>query len=510
MLFTSDAYIFFLLTVSLIYWVCPANAIRNGVLLTASYVFYGLHIPKYLVILLFYTIFNFIFALMIEDWGRVRKILVRVECSLHSPLFASGGGRHIVSRLRQGGAFAVSLLSRLTSGQILTCGIVGNLALLVVYKYLDFFIGDVNALLSAAGLHFNVKILGLILPLGISFFSFQAIAYLVDVYRRTVPACRDLVQFALFKAFFPQLVAGPIERLGHMLPQFGTPRRFTANNLREGLYFILLGLFLKCMIADRLASFVDYQFINIPNVDRTPEAALWAVVAFTIQIYGDFAGYTYIALGSARLFGFELSRNFLAPYLATSIQDFWRRWHVTLSQWLRDYLYVPLGGSRGGPGRTALNLLLTMVLGGLWHGANWTFVLWGGYHGMALVIHRFIQPWLRHTPRPLLSVIGWAVTLPVVMLGWAIFRSSDMPSLLSLLDRIFRVDVLKLIGAPEAGPIVAMFGLVLLVQRIEETRSSKTVLERLPSGVQAILLSALALSVTAIGFQKQKFIYFQF
>ncbi len=268
----------------------------------------------------------------------------------------------------------------------LLVSIVSNLGLLAGFKYAHFAVANSLALAHLLGWNvpdFTVKV---ILPLGISFHTFQGISYTLDVYRGKIPAVRSFVDFGLFVAFFPQLLAGPIVRAVDFLPQMATPPRPTSAQVLEGVHWFLLGLFKKVFLADQLAQFVDPVFAQPGLYNAVTHR--WAVLAYAAQIYCDFSGYSDMALGLARWFGFELPRNFNFPYLAQSITDFWRRWHISLSTWIRDYLYVPLGGNRCGTLRTYVNLIVTMTLCGLWHGASWTYLTWGFYNGVLLCLHR--------------------------------------------------------------------------------------------------------------------------
>ena len=468
MIFNSLEFIPFFLVVCTLYVLARRRTWQNAVLLVASYGFYGYAEPAYVFLLGFYTLVGFSTGLALE----------RVQGAVRRWLLASA--------------------------------VASNLGVLAYFKYADFFIAQVATALGAVGVALPLGALNVVLPIGVSFFAFQCIAYMVDVYRGEVRACRSLLDFAVFKAFFPQLVAGPIERARHMLPQFERPRTVDAAAIRDGIYFVLLGYVLKCVVADRVASLVDYQFRFIASADRTPESLVLAIVAFGIQIYGDFAGYTYIALGLARVMGIELSRNFLAPYLATDIQEFWRRWHVTLSFWLRDYLYVPLGGSRRGEARTCVNLLLTMALGGLWHGASWNFVIWGVFHGAGLVVHRFTKPLRESLPGVVRVYGGWLLTLVFVMFGWGIFRVHSMADLASMVRAVASVNLVTLLQDPQAWVLGAILATVIAVQYVEEQRSDSTWVSRLPLEGRIAVYAASLGSVLAIGFGSHRFIYFQF
>jgi D-alanyl-lipoteichoic acid acyltransferase DltB (MBOAT superfamily) len=315
----------------------------------------------------------------------------------------------------------------------LVLSLVVNLGVLGFFKYAGFFAEGLVALLDPAGIRLAPWALEVVLPVGISFYTFQSLSYTIDVYRGRLAVERSLSRFALYVAFFPQLVAGPIERATRLLPQIGQLHRAGIDQIASGAWLCLWGLFKKVVIADNVGVLPDAVFAD-PGLASGPEV-LVATYAFSIQIYCDFSGYTDIARGSARLLGFDLMRNFDTPYLSRSMQEFWRRWHISLSTWLRDYLYIPLGGSRLGARRTYVNLGITMLLGGLWHGANWTFLLWGTFHGALLAIERGWKVYGKESAtgrfRQLLRLVA---TFHLVVFGWLIFRADavgDIPVLLS-------------------------------------------------------------------------------
>ncbi|MDA1306433.1 MAG: MBOAT family protein, partial [Acidobacteria bacterium] len=315
-------------------------------LLVASYVFYGAWDYRFLSLLGISTIIDYVVALRMAD----------------------AAGRHRKAWL------IVSLVT--------------NLGLLGFFKYFNFFVDSGNALLIALGVDPMPMRLHIVLPVGISFYTFQTLSYTIDVYRGKLDPTRSLRDFALFVAYFPQLVAGPIERATHLLPQVLNPRRLSMPLLHQGLWLISWGLFKKMVIANNLAIVVDRTFAA--GSGATGAEYLIAIYAFAFQIYCDFSGYSDIARGLAALMGIDLMVNFNNPYAATNPREFWRRWHISLSTWLRDYLYVPLGGNRGALWQTYRALMLTMLLGGIWHGAQWTFVVWGLYHGVWLAVHRWM------------------------------------------------------------------------------------------------------------------------
>jgi alginate O-acetyltransferase complex protein AlgI len=314
----------------------------------------------------------------------------------------------------------------------LLVSLVTNLGLLAYFKYANFFADNIAAVFGTSAARLDVA-----LPVGISFFLFKTMSYTIDVYRREIPACRSLWRYAMFVSFFPELVAGPIVRASVFLPQMERTLALSWQRAAAGLQIVLLGISKKLLVADRLATFVDPVFAS--PAAYTQSTVICAVMAYSLQIYCDFSGYSDIAIGVARIIGFDLPENFDMPYLATSITDFWRRWHMTLSQWLRDYLYIPLGGNRRGEWRTYVNLMLTMLLGGLWHGASWTFVLWGMLHGVALAAHKLFRRGAGNDPgrrSPAITVASWLVTYAFVCVAWVFFRASDFATAALVLRKI--------------------------------------------------------------------------
>ncbi len=335
----------------------------------------------------------------------------------------------------------------------------GNLGILGFFKYFNFFADSAAGLLSLAGFYPDRITLEVILPVGISFYTFQTLSYTVDVYRRKMEPVRDFGNFALFVAFFPQLVAGPIERAERLVPQIALPRTLTWDKTASGFRLVVWGLFKKIVIADNMARVADLVFYP----GATP-SGLWVLAgtyAFALQIYGDFSGYSDMARGIARILGFELSVNFKSPYLATNPSDFWNRWHITLSSWLRDYLYIPLGGNRRGTGRTLGNLMTTMILGGLWHGASVMFILWGAYHGLLLAVYHTWNNFhgkMRTPPR------GWGRAVRILLMfhltciGWIFFRAVSLEQGMAM----FRALVLDLSLMPLIS-VVTYSGITLVL-----------------------------------------------
>lgn len=320
--------------------------------------------------------------------------------------------------------------------------ILGNLSILGFFKYYDFFANNLQGLLGQFGINIQPHFLHIILPVGISFYTFQTMSYTIDIYRRQMKPTKKFLDFALFVAFFPQLVAGPIERAKHLLPQMLNPRKISLDKFSEGFYLIFWGLFQKVFIADNLAKIVDPVF-GASSYANGAQVIL-ATYAFAFQIFCDFAGYSNIARGLGKCMGFDIMVNFRLPYFATNPREFWHRWHISLSTWLRDYLYIPLGGSREGQSKTCRNLAITMFLGGLWHGAAWTFVFWGIYQGILLIAHRLIEPFLKGAVefKNIFLAKTWHIIKIVfffnlLCFGWLIFRAESLGQFYDMLGSIF-------------------------------------------------------------------------
>jgi alginate O-acetyltransferase complex protein AlgI len=399
----------------------------------------------------------------------------------------------------------------------LAVSITTDLSILGFFKYYNFFTESLVALASQAGVTLEPSLLRVILPVGISFYTFQSLAYTVDVFRGRVSATRSLLEYAVYVAFFPQLVAGPIERGWHMLQQVQRNRHVTRENVAEGVYLISWGLFKKVFIADNLSKIVTAVFEGPGPHDGL--TTLIAVYAFAFQIYCDFSGYTDIARGLARTMGFSLLLNFNLPYLATNPSEFWRRWHISLSTWLRDYLYIPLGGNRKGTSRTYVNLMITMLLGGLWHGAAWTFVIWGAYHGLLLCVHRALRPVLASILQAR-SVLGAALSRGVrtfvmfhlVCVGWIFFRARSLGQVTEFLSSLAGGLAWSERGQYYLSCLVGLIGFLLIVQLFQAIRRDLLILHR-PRGLwlRATLYLYLYCSMLFLGnLGAKEFIYFQF
>ena len=327
---------------------------------------------------------------------------------------------------------------------LITMSLVINLSILAGFKYCNFFISSLQHLLTPLGLHTGT--LSIILPLGISFYTFRTLSYTIDVYRRRLEPCTSLLDYAVFVSFFPTMVAGPIVRASELLPQLKHPVTLNSYIVLSGFKSFVIGLFLKVFLADRIAMFTNYVFDNVLVFNSL---TVWlAVVGYSMQLYFDFAGYSMMAIGVAKAIGYDVPENFNFPYLSRNIGDFWRRWHITLSNWIRDYVYISLGGNRRGKVRTYLNLLIAMTLCGLWHGAAWTFVFWGFYHGLALTIHRGWMASRSHsetqtdgTSSFYSSVFSRIATLLTVVVGWVFFRAKGFSDALVVLGKMFYPSV---------------------------------------------------------------------
>jgi alginate O-acetyltransferase complex protein AlgI len=406
--------------------------------------------------------------------------------------------------------FAAQVIARSPSQQTrkraLIAAVTFDLGLLCVFKYLGFFVSEVDDALDAIGLGSPLPLLQIVLPIGISFFTFQAISYVVDVYRGETKAA-SLVEVAILQAFFPHLVAGPIVRANELLPQLRVPRDPREVLAGPALFLIVGGLIKKTVVADELARNVVDPVFNDPSAYSGLET-LFAIYGFAAQIYCDFSGYTDMAIGLALLLGYQLPQNFNKPYLALSLQDFWRRWHITLSRWLRDYLYIPLGGNRDGPRKTYRNLMLTMLLGGLWHGAAWTFLIWGGIHGSALSAERWVRE--RYHGFHLPAWVAWLITFHVVCLAWVFFRSPDLTTAFDMLGQLFAGGPSPLVTLPMAFLIVATVALQAVPSSFWE-RAEAWLVTR-PVAAQGLAIGAvLVIADAAVGQEGvAPFIYFQF
>jgi alginate O-acetyltransferase complex protein AlgI len=392
----------------------------------------------------------------------------------------------------------------------LVLSLCANLGLLSFFKYAPFAVDNARWVALQLGLEPPPPLEDWILPVGISFFTFQSMTYTIDTYRGLITPVRSFRDFLLYISFFPQLVAGPIVRARSFLPQLRARTALPPIALQAGLYEIALGLFLKVVVADNLAPAVEQCFDRMPLERLSPAQAWLGTFYFGGQIFADFAGYSAIAIGLARVMGLTFPENFKAPYIATSLSEFWRRWHVSLSTWLRDYLYIPLGGNRHGPARTYMALFLTMLLGGLWHGASWNFVLWGGAHGAGLAVERALTRG-RRKPNGLVALVRWAAVLLFVHLTWVFFRAQGFERAIGMLERMLVAPWREGWGAGEfnnARYVVFLvpIAIVHLARLLEEKRLLPS-----PAYVRAALAGLMLALLFVVGRPSPSaFLYFQF
>lgn len=406
--------------------------------------------------------------------------------------------------------------------KFLFISIIVHLTMLGTFKYWDFFAESFMALLSSFSIHTNIRTLNIILPAGISFYTFKSISYTVDIYRGEVEPAYNFLDYALFVSFFPQLVAGPIDRAKNLLPQILNKRHFDKDQMFQGLHLIFWGLFKKVFVADNLAVIVDKVYANQAATGTEYIIATWA---FAFQIYGDFSGYSDIARGTSKCLGIELMQNFKQPYFATDPSDFWRRWHISLSSWLRDYLYIPLGGNRKGTLKTLRNLFLTMFLGGLWHGAAWKFVIWGMYHGVLLCIYRILGNGKAQgiqTSNLWTYMLKAFIMFQLTSLGWIFFRAHSLDQIILIFQRILHstwftteyIQMLSKVALFSSFPILVMVYKIIREQRplwFSENNLFKYFQYSFqPLPVKSLIFGILTYLMLLYGAKAQTFIYFQF
>src|SRR5690554_1215371 len=469
MQFDSLTFIVFFVLVTALYALLPGWNTQKNLLLAASYVFYAAWNPLFLPLLI---------TTSFLDWFMARKM-------------AAADGHHRKRRL----------------WAILTI----NLGVLGYFKYAWFLTDTFSQALNWLGVGLAVEPFSVILPIGISFYTFHSLSYCIDVYRREFEPVRSLRDYLLYVAFFPQLVAGPIVRWTEMREQIEQPRQMSTATTGMGLALMVVGLFEKIVLADAVFAPVADGYFNQAAVTGGEQAWVGAL-AFSGQIFCDFAGYTTCALGAALVLGFRLPINFLHPYAALGFSDFWRRWHISLSTWLRDYVYIALGGNRGGRWFTYRNLLLTMLLGGLWHGAAWTFVVWGALHGLLLIGERLVRPWLP-SPGWIGRGLGRLLTFAAIVMTWVWFRAADVESAwqstvqMLAVHRWWNADW-ALSGAQQ----LALWSIALLVlgQWWCQRRTLPELLGRLPAPLLGVLLGLLAALIVLSPKESHAFIYFQF
>ncbi len=474
MLFNSIEFLIFLPTIFLLYWfVFKQLKTQNILILIASYVFYGWWDWRFLFLIVLSTLVDYTMGLQLEKTEQQQK-----------------------------------------RKYLLWMSLVFNLGLLGFFKYYNFFIDNWVEAWANMGVTMHKSSLNIILPVGISFYTFQTLSYTIDVYRKKLQPTKDFIAFASFVSFFPQLVAGPIERATHLLPQFYKSRKFDYHVAVSGMKLILWGLFKKVVIADNCATYVNDIFANYQ--DQSGFTLVIGAVFFAFQIYGDFSGYSDIAIGTARLFGFDLMRNFNYPYFSRDIAEFWRRWHISLSTWFRDYLYIPLGGSRGNKWKQIRNVFVIFLVSGFWHGANWTFIVWGGLNALY-----FLPLLLTNNNRNHLGEVAensWfpsvkelfqiLITFGLTTLAWVFFRADSVTIAIDYIQQIFTSDVFlpSVIRQKRMFPLLLFF---ILVEWFSRKGEIPVILNKKYRYVFYVLLTFVILYYASAA-EKTSFIYFQF
>ncbi len=478
MLFNSLDFLIFFPAVVLLYWLLPSRGKwRNTMLLIASYYFYMNWEPVYALLIFFSTFTTWGGALLVEKFtGRRRKA-------------------------------------------VLAATLITNLLILFSYKYLGFAGEQIQALIDMLGIGIKIPKFSILLPVGISFYTFQAIGYIIDVWRRTLKAERNLFDYALFVSFFPQLVAGPIERAKNLLPQFHEIHHPDYTKIIQGLELMVFGYFMKLCIAENVAPYVDAVFNNLPQ--HNGNSILLATFFFTFQIFCDFGGYSLIAIGAARCMGFSLMQNFRQPYLAGSVKDFWRRWHISLSSWFTDYVYIPLGGNRVSTPRHFGNLFITFLVSGIWHGANYTFIMWGAYHGALQCAHNARKKWLPTNTRKsrILKVFGIIFTFILMSLGWIFFRANNISDAFLAFHKILFDRGMLFNGEGKPSIIMALLLIMVLIffEIIHERRDIESnqpydcnsYRHSIRASICTTVFLLIVIMLTA-QFSGGQFIYFQF
>ena len=469
MLFNSIPFLLFFPTVCVLYFLIPAIHVRtrNMLLLIASYYFYMNWEPAYALLLLTSTILTYVSAFGI---GHFEDNRIKKTC--------------------------------------LICSIILNLAILFLFKYYNFLSSNVMMAIHSCGIGMELPKFALLLPVGISFYTFQALGYSIDVYRGVTKVERDFFTYALFVSFFPQLVAGPIERSNNLLPQFKQQHRFCYESFMTGVRLMVWGYFMKLVLADRCSLYVDAIFNNVDK--QNGGSYLVASLLFPFQIYGDFAGYSLIAIGVAQVLGFSLMENFRRPYFACSIGEFWNRWHISLSTWFKDYVYIPLGGNRVGRLHNYFNLLVTFVVSGIWHGANWTFLCWGTLHGLLLCIEKALGISKKQYSGAK-KFCHWLVTFILVCLAWILFRANSISDAVIIITGIFtNLEPPK----PEYANFIAIalaMAILLTKECSEEFRRKIRIAESVSWVLRHLYLIMMIAYIILFGvLGGDQFIYFQF
>ena len=476
MLFNSIDFAIFLPIVFILYWLAQNKTIQNCLLVIASYIFYGLWDWRFLILIAFSSLVDYCVGIGLSktDNQPRRKLLLSIS-------------------------------------------IIVNLGCLGFFKYYNFFIDNFVELFQFFGHSINVQGLDIILPIGISFYTFQTLSYSIDIYQEKLKPVKNIIVFFAFVSFFPQLVAGPIERATHLVPQFCQPRVFNYNDARDGLRQMLWGLFKKIVIADNCAVYANRIFDNYAQYSGS--TLLLGAFFFAFQIYGDFSGYSDIAIGTSRLFGFNLMRNFAYPYFSRDIAEFWRRWHISLSTWFRDYIYIPLGGSRGGIWMKIRNVLIIFIITGFWHGANCTFIIWGAINGLC-----FLPLMLMNQNRRNLEIVAQGRLLPslqeivqmgstffIILIAWVFFRAETVADSIHYLSNMFSVSLFSL---PEIRPksTIRLILFMIVIEWLQRDKQHGLQLDNtwIPKlGRWFMYYGIIAMTLLFAG-KQQEFIYFQF
>jgi alginate O-acetyltransferase complex protein AlgI len=471
MLFNTLGFLVFLIVVLLFYYVAPLSwKQKKAMLLLASYIFYGLWNPPLILLLWISTII---------DWTAGNKM-----AQLEDP------------KKRK---------------YWLLFSIFANLGFLAFFKYGNFLMENFQALLSLVNLEYTPPKWDIILPMGISFYTFQTMSYSIDIYRRSMAPAKTLLDFSLYVTFFPQLVAGPILRADELVPQFYEPKRATQHQFFLGLLLLTIGLFQKTVFADSLLSGVSDTVFGAGML-LLPLDAWVGVLAFSGQIFFDFAGYSLCAIGIAQMLGFYLPDNFSYPYGSVGFSEFWRRWHISLSTWLRDYLYIPLGGNKNGLTRTQINLMLTMLLGGLWHGAGWTFVIWGFLHGLYLIVERLVRSAVKVPSKSIaLNFFLAFLTFQAVNITWVFFRADNFKTAMDLLGSMFFLHGSKpILTNTHIVLVLGLMTLVFLSHFAMRRQSLVGLIKKTPKWLLVLAWGFMIFGLMIVQTTGQQFIYFQF
>ena len=480
MLFNSIEYLIYLPIVFLLYWLVFGKRLRlqNLFVVVVSYLFYGWWDYRFLALIALTSFCSWLSGIGIED--------VRARAGKIPRWFDKG---------------------------IVVANVIFNLLILSFFKYYDFFVDSLVDAFSYIGISLHISTLSLLLPVGISFYTFQALSYTIDVYRGKLPVTRDIVSFFAFVSFFPQLVAGPIERATNLLIQFERPRSFEYNDAVDGIRQMMWGFFKKILIADNCALVVDDIFGNYGNYPAS--TLLLGAVLFSFQIYGDFSGYSDIAIGTAKLIGIQLRQNFRYPYFSLDIAEFWRRWHISLNTWFVDYVYIPLGGSHNGFFRHIRNILIIFFLSGLWHGANWTFVAWGVYHGLLCIALLILKKYVKIRLIPS-NVVSMLVTFGFVVIGWILFRAENISMALDYIYDLFSSSLFRVPKVSGANNVSALLSLIfitcmLVIEWMNRKQPFGFDIRKIRSiYIRYTLYAILLFCIYFFGNNASSFIYFQF